>query len=163
MNTPLTLSHLTSLCLAILYNKPPVTHYSTFRILSFLPPDSLLSLVHLALFYLARLKLTTPFSPSSLPILFLASIITAQKVLEDKRFTNSTWANLSGLPLGYVNRIERDFLTHLRYDLFVSKEEFRDWLFSLKVLIQRVHSTSSKRQEEAGIKTPPTSPVSYPV
>ncbi|KAJ3088674.1 hypothetical protein HK102_008212 [Quaeritorhiza haematococci] len=60
-------------------------------------------------------------------LLTTASLILAQKTLDDHRWTNRTWANLASLPLSDINNAEMDLLAKLDYKLHSSIQDFEAW------------------------------------
>ncbi|KND03180.1 uncharacterized protein SPPG_02240 [Spizellomyces punctatus DAOM BR117] len=60
--------------------------------------------------------------------LVTAAIILAQKVTDDNRFTNKTWAELTGFVLTDVNQMEADFLARVDFRLHVGDGEYAAWV-----------------------------------
>ena len=50
-----------------------------------------------------------------------------QKASADACCKNETWARLAEVSLPLLNRMERELLSMLRYDLSVDALEFREW------------------------------------
>ena len=48
-------------------------------------------------------------------------------VLDDNTYTNKTWAEVSGISVHEVRIMEVEFLSNIRYNLFVSREEWESW------------------------------------
>lgn len=48
-------------------------------------------------------------------------------VLDDNTYTNKTWAEVSGISVHEIHVMEVEFLSHMKYNLYVSKEEWDDW------------------------------------
>ncbi|TPX56939.1 hypothetical protein SpCBS45565_g08307 [Spizellomyces sp. 'palustris'] len=107
-------------------------------------------LLFLALLYIIRLRRSTcsssilePASPTAQSLsthsfeshaalakarLVTAAIILAQKVTDDNRFTNKTWAELTGFVLADVNQMEADFLARVDFRLHVGDGEYAAWV-----------------------------------
>lgn len=49
------------------------------------------------------------------------------KVLDDNTYTNKTWAEVSGISVKEVHIMEVEFLSNMRYSLFVNESEWRRW------------------------------------
>jgi hypothetical protein len=65
---------------------------------------------------------------------FVTSLLLADKYTEDHSYTNKAWSTLSGLPINDINAMEREFLSLLGHALYVSEEEFREWVKILQSL-----------------------------
>ena len=79
-----------------------------------------------AMIYIGRFK--AHLSPASVGShdtrhrLFMVSLMLASKFLNDQSLTNKAWAKASGLfSLSEISMMEMDFLTVLRFDLFVDR------------------------------------------
>jgi len=48
-------------------------------------------------------------------------------VLDDNTYTNQTWAQVSGISVKEIHFMEVEFLSHLRYNLYTSKDQWLDW------------------------------------
>jgi hypothetical protein len=48
-------------------------------------------------------------------------------VLDDNTYTNKTWAEVSGITVSEIHIMEVEFLSNMRYNLYVSEEEWRRW------------------------------------
>jgi Cyclin len=55
-------------------------------------------------------------------------LMLAQKMLDDNRYRNKTWARIYDIPLKYVNIMEREFLDHIGYDTHVTNKEYHAWV-----------------------------------
>jgi len=93
-----------------------------------------------ALIYIERLRrgvgallLASTWQPT-----LLISIIVAQKVWEDKPHLNVDFSRLCpALTLHQLNRLERDFLQLLDYNVGVKAAVYTDWYFRLGTLCER--------------------------
>ena len=128
-----------------------------------------------AFFYLNRLKQLHPKckgSPGSGYKLFLAAIILAAKYMYDDTFDNTAWATVSSglFPLMDVNHMEREMLSFLDFQLFITDSE---WLAFNEILFLDMsadYKDINKRLQQS-YKTPtpstddlhlvPPSPASY--
>lgn len=97
------------------------------------------STLQLALFYLFRIRPRMSTVLEQLPIkdrpyvlcgrrMFLASLISAHKYLQDKTYKNKAWTQISGLPVEQINHAERIFLCLLDYQLYIKKDTYDHWL-----------------------------------
>lgn len=50
-------------------------------------------------------------------------------------YTNKTWSEVSGIELTEINRMEKEFLTGIDYNLYVDKATYEAWLNLLKGLV----------------------------
>lgn len=48
-------------------------------------------------------------------------------VLDDNTYTNKTWAEVSGISVLEVHIMEVEFLSNMRYSLYTSEEEWKEW------------------------------------
>lgn len=58
--------------------------------------------------------------------MFLASLICASKLLQDRTYSNRAWAKISSLPVQEINANEKAFLEILDYNLFVNADLFKN-------------------------------------
>ncbi|CAO3625359.1 unnamed protein product [Cunninghamella blakesleeana] len=97
------------------------------------------STLQLALFYLFRIRPRMATILDQLPMkdrpyvlcgrrMFLASLISAHKYLQDKTYKNKAWTQISGLPVEQINHAERIFLCLLDYQLYIKKDTYDHWL-----------------------------------
>ncbi|MFH1254078.1 MAG: cyclin family protein [bacterium] len=89
-----------------------------------------------ALIYLQRLiKKNTPniFNNISFYRTYIAAFILASKWLQDKVYTLTYYAQVSGIPKDELTSVEACFLKLIDFDIFVSPEEFKE---SFKQLIK---------------------------
>lgn len=92
------------------------------------------NVVLLALRFIYRLKMTNPQvkgRPGSEFRLLTVALMLGNKFLDDNTYTNKTWADVSGIPVGEIHVMEVEFLSNMRYSLLVSKNEWEAWLVSL--------------------------------
>lgn len=95
----------------------------------------------LALLYLERLKTCNSeyvekVAPSDL---FLVSMMVASKFLnddgEEDEVFNDEWATSGGLDLKYMNRLEKEFLNAINWEVYVSEETFRARLHTIEAVL----------------------------
>ena len=48
-------------------------------------------------------------------------------VLDDNTYTNKTWAEVSGISVSEIHIMEVEFLSNMRYNLYVSDQEWQNW------------------------------------
>lgn len=95
----------------------------------------------LALKYIHRLRLAYPgVAPTTGAEyrLFSVAMILANKYLEDRTFTNKTWASLTAMPITEVNIMEREFLTILDFDLCINEIEFSNWISAIEGFLEAI-------------------------
>lgn len=79
-------------------------------------------------------------------------------VLDDNTYTNKTWAEVSGIDVKEIHVMEVEFLSHMKYNLYTSKEQWKDWFTQLNKF-WTYHDwalrTSSEVQSRSAIQRPP--------
>jgi len=70
-----------------------------------------------------------PYDPEFVLLVF--GLILAHKWLEDSTFSNKSWSEMSGIPLGLLGNMERDYLSILDNSVYISEKEYNDWLMFL--------------------------------
>ncbi|KAG2237142.1 cyclin-domain-containing protein [Thamnidium elegans] len=96
------------------------------------------STLQLAIFYLFRIrsrvqeKRNDDVYISCGRRMFLASLISAHKYLQDKTYKNSAWSKVSGLNVQEINHAEKVMLQLLDYRLFVKKDTYDQWILMLQ-------------------------------
>ncbi|KAJ7585353.1 cyclin-domain-containing protein [Mycena floridula] len=96
------------------------------------------SVIVLSLHYIYRLKERNRWTPAQDGSEFriaVAGLMMANKFLDDNTYTNKTWSEVSGITLVEINRMEREFLSGVDFNLFVSKSTYESWLNLLKGLV----------------------------
>ncbi|KAF2429148.1 hypothetical protein EJ08DRAFT_591154 [Tothia fuscella] len=88
------------------------------------------NVVLLALFFIYKLKSFNPNvkgKPGSEYRLLTVALMLGNKFLDDNTYTNKTWAEVSGISVQEVHIMEVEFLSNMRYSLFTSEKQWRDW------------------------------------
>ncbi|KAI8876545.1 hypothetical protein K501DRAFT_200191 [Backusella circina FSU 941] len=122
---------------------------------------SLFNIVQTSLFYLFRVKYAvkqilnkeTKTKMESMMCcgrrMFLASLMTASKYLQDKNYRNSAWCKITKLELDEINQLEMAFLKLIDYKLYVSKATFDKWYTKLHQHIQiKIPIVNNKHQQQ---------------
>nr|CAG4643206.1 EOG090X069C [Ilyocryptus agilis] len=80
----------------------------------------------LALIYLERLCKKNPNFVSSLPSskLFIISVMVASKFLHDEGEEEANWTECAKMEVGQLNKLEKDFLQAIDWELYVDEEDF---------------------------------------
>ncbi|KAF9033082.1 hypothetical protein BDZ89DRAFT_1063145 [Hymenopellis radicata] len=117
------------------------------------------SVVVLALHYIYRLKEREKGSgneaqPGSEFRIAVAGLMMANKFLDDNTYTNRTWSDVSGISLAEINRMEREFLQGVDYDLYVDKRSYEKWLWVLKGLVLAKEKAKGRRPGRARSTSP---------
>ncbi|KAJ3378086.1 hypothetical protein HDU92_007670 [Lobulomyces angularis] len=109
-----------------------------------------------AIIYISRIKFKKGSKglPDTHYRLFLASIITAHKFLDDNSYKNKLWSDLNGKLFSCkdINLMERQFLSMLDYNLMVSQEEY-DSLNSKLLSTFKLHQQKPLINSTFNIKT----------
>jgi hypothetical protein len=112
-------------------------------------------LLHLALLYIAKLRVALPktltSSGSEFKIL-VAALMLSFKFNSDKNIPNKYWAMWSGLQVQDTSLMEIEFLSSLDCKLFVKSSEYEIWKNSVSVLYQEylVYKRVQDLQESIG-------------
>lgn len=69
--------------------------------------------------------------PTCVPVLFITSLVLANKFLHDRHVSNVTWSTHAGLPTAGINRGEMACLEALDYRLAVEQATFEKWIAAL--------------------------------
>ncbi|KAF1983119.1 hypothetical protein K402DRAFT_414554 [Aulographum hederae CBS 113979] len=88
------------------------------------------NVILLALLFIYRLKDINPRvkgKPGSEFRLFTVALMLGNKFLDDNTYTNKTWAEVSGISVQEVHIMEVEFLSNMRYSLFTSEEQWKNW------------------------------------
>lgn len=95
------------------------------------------SVITLALIYVHRLKAAHPHlkgRDGSEFRLAISSLMLANKILDDNTYLNKTWAEISGMPLAEISKMEVEFWLGLKMELHIDKEDYDAGLAQLQVL-----------------------------
>ncbi|EAW07651.1 putative mucin [Aspergillus clavatus NRRL 1] len=94
------------------------------------------NVILLALLFIYRLKKFNPAvrgKKGSEFRLMTIALMLGNKFLDDNTYTNKTWAEVSGIPVQEIHVMEVEFLSNVRYNLYVSEEEWAQWHTKLGV------------------------------
>ncbi|KAH0589992.1 hypothetical protein H2248_000174 [Termitomyces sp. 'cryptogamus'] len=114
------------------------------------------SVIVLALHYIYRLKdrnRFTPAQPGSEFRIAVAALMMANKFLDDNTYTNKTWSDVSGIELAEINRMEKEFLAGVDFNLYVDQPTYESWLNLLKGLVL------AKERDSRHLRRKPRPPV----
>lgn len=129
-------------------------------------------MVLLALLFIRRLKNLNPTvkgKPGSEYRLLTVALMLGNKFLDDNTYTNKTWAEVSGISVSEIHVMEVEFLSHMKYNLYTTKEEWEQWHKQLSSLWRffntRIDNVSPSRptvmrptlQIPRGLPSPPGS------
>ena len=120
----------------------------------------------LALMFIYRLKKFNPTVSgrrgSEFRLLTIALML-GNKFLDDNTYTNKTWAEVSGISVTEIHIMEVEFLSNMRYDLYVSKEEWEDWN-ALLGKFGRFYDRAAKPLRVSSTSSAPVTPLvqTYP-
>lgn len=92
------------------------------------------NVITLALAFIYRLKKlnsSVKGKPGSEYRLLTVALMLANKFLDDHTYTNKTWAEVSGITVAEVHIMEVEFLSNMKYSLFISAEEWDKWQIQL--------------------------------
>lgn len=88
------------------------------------------NVILLALMFIYRLKRFNPTVSgkrgSEFRLLTIALML-GNKFLDDNTYTNKTWAEVSGISVNEIHIMEVEFLSNMRYALYASAEEWKEW------------------------------------
>ncbi|KAI9509873.1 cyclin-domain-containing protein [Russula earlei] len=122
------------------------------------------SVIVLSLHYVFRLKERnsgTVAHPGSEFRVAVAALMMANKFVDDNTYTNKTWSEVSGIELNEINKMEREFLAGIDFNLYVDKETYVRWVGLLEGLVMAKERGS--RQWRRSRQTPRAVTVARPV
>ena len=88
------------------------------------------NVILLALMFIYRLKSFNPTvsgKRGSEFRLLTVALMLGNKFLDDNTYTNKTWAEVSGISVNEIHIMEVEFLSNMRYELYASAEQWRQW------------------------------------
>ncbi|KAI4268958.1 MAG: hypothetical protein L6R38_007659 [Xanthoria sp. 2 TBL-2021] len=109
------------------------------------------NVILLALMFIYRLKKLNPGVKGKLGSefrLFTVALMLGNKFLDDNTYTNKTWAEVSGISVQEIHIMEVEFLSNMRYTLYASEAEWRNWHVKLGKF-WKYFETASKSPVEA--------------
>ncbi|PFH46486.1 hypothetical protein AMATHDRAFT_51008 [Amanita thiersii Skay4041] len=112
------------------------------------------SVIVLSLHYIFRLREKnrfTPAQPGSEFRIAVAGLMMANKFLDDNTYTNKTWSEVSGIELPEINKMEREFLLGVDFNLYVDKPTYESWLNLLKGLVMTKERDSRYFRKSRGL------------
>lgn len=124
------------------------------------------NVILLALLFIYRLKKSNPGvsgKRGSEFRLFTIALMLGNKFLDDNTYTNKTWAEVSGIAVQEIHIMEVEFLSNMRYNLFVSTEEWEAWhqkLGRFYAFLQRSPQLSHSELQRPAILPSPAYSVS---
>ncbi|KAJ1551803.1 hypothetical protein HK096_005779 [Nowakowskiella sp. JEL0078] len=83
--------------------------------------------------------------------LLLASLMTANKFLDDERFSNKWWSKVSEFSLEDLGDLEMSFLVGLEFDLDVKDNEYKEWLSAMQYFtrcLDQVEERNNQSKQE---------------
>ncbi|CAG8472537.1 9302_t:CDS:2 [Funneliformis caledonium] len=89
------------------------------------------SVILLSLLYIHRMKINNPTikgQSGSEYRTFTVALMLANKFLDDNTYTNKTWSEVTNIPVSEINTMEMEFLSSLDYELYVSEQQYFEWL-----------------------------------
>ncbi|KAI9687890.1 MAG: hypothetical protein M1822_001971 [Bathelium mastoideum] len=121
----------------------------------------------LALLFVYRLKRSNPTvkgKPGSEYRLLTVALMLGNKFLDDNTYTNKTWAEVSGISVSEVHVMEVEFLSNMRYSLFTSEKQWKEWHVRLGKFAAYVEAALRPHPERAQAlpRGPPTPTVLVP-
>ncbi|KAI9747113.1 MAG: hypothetical protein M1835_002216 [Candelina submexicana] len=79
------------------------------------------------IYRLKKLNPTVKGKPGSEFRLLTVALMLGNKFLDDNTYTNKTWAEVSGISVQEIHIMEVEFLSNMRYSLFASEDEWKEW------------------------------------
>ncbi|KAI9711731.1 MAG: hypothetical protein M1820_001875 [Bogoriella megaspora] len=114
----------------------------------------------LALLFVYRLKRSNPTvkgKPGSEYRLLTVALMLGNKFLDDNTYTNKTWAEVSGISVSEVHVMEVEFLSNMRYSLFTSQTQWKEWHAKLGKFAAYIEAASRPQLER--FQGPPRGPL----
>ncbi|KAB8360618.1 hypothetical protein FH972_024356 [Carpinus fangiana] len=123
------------------------------------------NVILLALLFIYRLKKQNPTvkgKPGSEYRLLTVALMLGNKFLDDNTYTNKTWAEVSGISVQEIHVMEVEFLSHMKYNLYTSKESWHEWHMSLGKFWTYFDRASRKLADVMpGARRPPALQIPY--
>ncbi|KAL9622146.1 MAG: hypothetical protein Q9160_003489 [Pyrenula sp. 1 TL-2023] len=120
------------------------------------------NVIILALLFIYRLKNINPQvcgkQGSEFRLLTIALML-GNKFLDDNTYTNKTWAEVSGISVSEIHIMEVEFLSNMRYNLYVSESEWQTWqtkLRKFRVFLKNVSKLPSSFSLTPKLPSPPS-------
>ena len=83
----------------------------------------------IAFIYISRINKKMPINLWNIHRLLITSVLLSQKYLEDITFKNEHFALIGGIqPLMEINKLEIDFLKMIEFNLYVTSQQFEEYL-----------------------------------
>ncbi|PGH31843.1 hypothetical protein GX50_05395 [[Emmonsia] crescens] len=120
------------------------------------------NVVLLALLFIYRLKKFNPAvrgKRGSEFRLMTIALMMGNKFLDDNTYTNKTWAEVSGISVQEIHIMEVEFLSNVRYNLFVTKNEWEQWHAKLGIFADYFAKAARLPLDS---ETQPTTPTMQP-
>lgn len=120
------------------------------------------NVILLALLFIHRLKKFNPGvsgKKGSEYRLLTIALMLGNKFLDDNTYTNKTWAEVSGISVSEIHVMEVEFLSNMRYNLYVSEEEWKRWHVRLARFSIYFTKASKARVSEVAKSALPVTPV----
>lgn len=95
------------------------------------------SVITLALIYVHKLKMKHPHlrgREGSEYRVAISALMLANKILDDNTYLNKTWAEISGMPLIEISKMEVEFWLGLKMEMHISKYDYDVGLHELQLL-----------------------------
>jgi cyclin-like protein len=92
------------------------------------------NVILLALLFIYKLKMRNSTVQGQLGSecrLLTVALMLGNKFLDDNTYTNKTWAEVSSINIEEVHIMEVEFLSNMRYNLFTSQQEWKEWHVTL--------------------------------
>ena len=118
-----------------------------------------------ALAYMDRLFLSNPsftLTETNIHRLLWTSIVISSKFFEDKFFTNDFYAKVGGVTLPEMNKLEITLLDLLKFELFLTPEQYVLYDSALTTACARYHKTQQSPKKTTTSVSPlycPTVPM----
>ena len=65
--------------------------------------------------------------------IFVGALICAEKYLKDIAYKNGAWSSITKLEIKRINEIERIFLKNINYNLFVTFNDWNNFIINLNI------------------------------
>ncbi|CAI2168259.1 13237_t:CDS:2 [Funneliformis geosporum] len=104
------------------------------------------SVILLSLLYIHRMKINNPTikgQSGSEYRTFTVALMLANKFLDDNTYTNKTWSEVTNIPVSEINTMEMEFLSSLDYELYVSEQQYFEWVRKMDSFIENDDHNSS--------------------
>ena len=119
-------------------------------------PLVLVSLKYAQIYYLSKSRQLT-----DVKLIFLISVIAANKFLDDNRLANTWWSSISNIEINLLNKSELKFYKDLRFNLHLRGKEYVEWVEEMTSIGKWIENIKNEERGKSGANTIKSMQVKY--